>query len=114
MLRETVYNFKPLSKCEEYLLLSPTDNVYKDRRLRSISFEHIDDLMSEEEYMLYKSDEEKLYDLFLLFRHRGRFEKAYEYEKLAGFDEVKEFENIPRDMFIKNEHEYYMWRKEKK
>lgn len=111
MLRETIYNYSPFSHEEQQLLLSPVGNVRKVRREQGVLFEHIDNPMSEEEYMLYKPDEDKLYDLFLLFRHRGKFEKAYEYEKLAGFDEVKEFENIPRDMFIKNEYEYYKWRK---
>ena len=113
MLRETIYNYSPFSQEEQRLLLSPVGDAGKDRRKRGVLFEHIDDPMTEDEYMLYKSNEDKFYDLFLLFRHRGKFEKAYEYEKLVGFDEVKEFENIPRDMFIKNEYEYYKWRKSK-
>ena len=111
MSRETIYNYTPFSREEERLLLSPVGNAGKDRRKRGVLFEHIDDPMTEEEYMLHKTDEDKVYDMFLLFRHRGEFEKARKYEALASYDAVKSFESVPRDLFIKNEHEYYMWRK---
>ena len=113
MSRETIYNYTPFSREEQSLLLSPVGDAGKDRRKRGVLFEHIDDPMTEDEYMLYKSDEEILYDLFLLFRHRGDFNKAFKYEKLANHNEVKSMESAPRDMFIINEYEYYKWRKSK-
>ena len=113
MLRETIYDHRPFSEDERYLLLSPVGNLRKDRRLRGVPFEHIDDLMSEEEYHLYKSETEMLYDLFLLFRHRGDFDKAFKYENLSNYDAVKSIESLPRDVFIRNEYEYYKWRTSK-
>lgn len=111
MSRETIYNYTPFSREEQSLLLSQVGDAGKDRRKRGVLFEHIDDPMTEDEYMLYKSDEEILYDLFLLFRHRGDFNKAFKYEKLSNYDAVKSIERLPRDVFIRNEYEYYKWRK---
>ena len=111
MLKETIYNFEPFSESEQVLLLSYADGVSKERKTKGGPFEHWGDMLTKDEYMRHKSDEDKLYDLFLLFRYRGDFEMAKKYEVLSNHDEVKEFENIPRDLFIKNELEYYEWRK---
>lgn len=111
MLKDTIYNFEPFSEVEQDLLLSYADGVSKERIENGVPFEHLDDMLTKDEYMRHKSDEDKLYDLFLLFRHRGDFKMAKKYEVLSNHDEVKEFENIPRDLFIKNELEYYEWRK---
>lgn len=111
MSRSSIYNYTPFDVDEKHMLLSPVGNVINVRYKNNVPFEHLDDLMSKEEYMEHKSEEEKLYDLFLLFRHRGDFESTKKYEILSNHNEVKEFENIPRDLFIKNELEYYKWRK---
>lgn len=112
MSRKTIFDFGPLSNDEQAFLLAPIGSFITEiRRAKGVPFEHIGDLLTKEEYPLDRSEKEKYYDLFCLFRHRGDFEMAKKYEVLSNHDEVKEFENIPRDLFIKNELEYYEWRK---
>ena len=111
MSRNTIYDYAPFDMEEQYLLLMPSSEIYRQRWSEKVGIAHIDDFVTQEEYMSGKTDKEKYYDLFLLCRHRGWFKRARKYEKLADHDAIKWFENLPSDMFLKNEVEYYEWRK---
>lgn len=65
--------------------------------------------ITEEEYNQTTSQIERYEDLFRLYLHRGEFDLAYEYERLAGLNYI-DLWKIPRDVVQQNEPEYYKWR----
>lgn len=65
--------------------------------------------ITEEEYNQTTSQIERYEDLFRLYLHRGEFDLAYEYERLAGLNYI-DLWKIPRDVVQQNEPEYYEWR----
>lgn len=65
--------------------------------------------ITEEEYNQTTSQIERYEDLFRLYLHRGEFDIAYEYERLAGLNYI-DLWKIPRDVVQQNEPEYYKWR----
>lgn len=65
--------------------------------------------ITEEEYNQTTSQIERYEDLFRLYLHRGEFDLAYEYERLAGLNYL-DLWKIPRDVVQQNEPEYYEWR----
>lgn len=65
--------------------------------------------ITEEEYNQTTTQIERYEDLFRLYLHRGEFDLAYEYERLAGLNYI-DLCKIPRDVVQQNEPEYYEWR----
>ena len=65
--------------------------------------------ITEDEYNQTTSQIERYEDLFQLYLHRGEFDLAYEYERLAGLNYI-DLWKIPRDVVQQNEPEYYKWR----
>lgn len=65
--------------------------------------------ISREEYVHHTTQQERYGDLFLIYRHRGDFVMARRYELLSQQDYVSSFECIPRDCFMRNEPDYYLW-----
>lgn len=65
--------------------------------------------ITEEEYNQTTSQIERYEDLFQLYQHRGGFDLAYKYERLAGLNYI-DLWKIPRDVVQQNEPEYYEWR----
>lgn len=65
--------------------------------------------ITEEEYNQTTSQIERYEDLFRLYLHRGEFDLAYEYERLAGLNYI-DLWKIPRDVVQQDEPEYYKWR----
>lgn len=65
--------------------------------------------ITEDEYNQTTSQIERYEDLFRLYLHRGEFDLAYEYERLAGLNYI-DLWKIPRDVVQQNEPEYYKWR----
>lgn len=65
--------------------------------------------ITEEEYNQITSQIERYEDLFRLYLHRGEFDLAYEYERLAGLNYI-DLWKIPSDVVQQNEPEYYKWR----
>lgn len=65
--------------------------------------------ITEEEYNQTTTQIERYEDLFRLYLHRGEFDLAYEYERLAGLNYI-DLWKIPRDVVQQNEPEYYEWR----
>lgn len=65
--------------------------------------------ITEKEYNQTTSQIERYEDLFRLYLHRGEFDLAYEYERLAGLNYI-DLWKIPRDVVQQNEPEYYEWR----
>lgn len=65
--------------------------------------------ITEEEYNQITTQIERYEDLFRLYLHRGEFDLAYEYERLAGLNYI-DLWKIPRDVVQQNEPEYYEWR----
>lgn len=65
--------------------------------------------ITEDEYNQITCQIERYEDLFRLYLHRGEFDLAYEYERLAGMNYI-DLWKIPRDVVQQNEPEYYEWR----
>lgn len=65
--------------------------------------------ITEDEYNQATCQIERYEDLFRLYLHRGEFDLAYEYERLAGLNYI-ELWKIPSDVVQQNEPEYYEWR----
>lgn len=112
MLLKTIFDLGDISQAEANMTLFPSYSTIKNRLSRKVPFEKVESPLSKDEYIAEKSKEDMAYDLFLVMRNRGLFDKAREYEILAQHDAVKDFESIPRDLFMRNELEYYKWRKE--
>lgn len=65
--------------------------------------------ITEDEYNQTTNQIERYEDLFYLYLHRGEFDLAHEYERLAGLNYI-DLWKIPRDVVQQNEPEYYEWR----
>lgn len=65
--------------------------------------------ITEDEYTQTTNQIERYEDLFRLYLHRGEFDLAYEYERLAGLNYI-DLWKIPGDVVQQNEPEYYQWR----
>lgn len=65
---------------------------------------------TKEEYFNSTTLQKRYEDLFYVFRMRGDFAMAREYELLSGIDAVR-MHAIPHDVIMKNELEYYDWRR---
>lgn len=65
--------------------------------------------ITEDEYNQTTCQIERYEDLFRLYLHRGEFDLAYEYERLAGLNYI-DLWKIQRDVVQQNEPEYYKWR----
>lgn len=65
--------------------------------------------ITEDEYNQTTNQIERYEDLFYLYLHRGEFDLAHEYERLAGLNYIVLWK-IPRDVVQQNEPEYYEWR----
>ena len=72
------------------------------------------DKITKDEYFEATTQIERYNHLFYIFMMRGNFPMARQYELMSNKDFIKDFENIPRDVFMKNEMEYYTWLKENK
>ena len=86
-------NLKALTKDEKWILIRQWEKAP----------------ITEEEYNQTTSQIERYEDLFQLYLHRGEFDLAYEYERLAGLNYI-DLWKIPRDVVQQNEPEYYKWR----
>ena len=86
-------NLKALTEDEKWILIRQWDKAP----------------ITEEEYNQTTSQIERYEDLFQLYLHRGEFDLAYEYERLAGLNYI-DLWKIPRDVVQQNEPEYYEWR----
>lgn len=94
--RKRVYdalNLKALTEDEKLILIRQWEKAH----------------ITEEEYNKITSQLERYEDLFRLYLHRGEFDLAYEYERLAGLNSI-DLWKIPRDVVQQNEPEYYEWR----
>lgn len=86
-------NLKALTEDEKWILIRQWEKAH----------------ITEEEYNQITSQIERYEDLFRLYLHRGEFDLAYEYERLAGMNYI-DLWKIPRDVVQQNEPEYYEWR----
>lgn len=86
-------NLKALTEDEKWILIRQWDKAP----------------ITEEEYNQTTTQIERYEDLFRLYLHRGEFDLAYEYERLAGLNYI-DLWKIPRDVVQQNEPEYYKWR----
>lgn len=86
-------NLKALTEDEKWILIRQWEKAH----------------ITEEEYNQITSQIERYEDLFRLYLHRGEFDLAYEYERLAGMNYI-DLRKIPRDVVQQNEPEYYKWR----
>lgn len=86
-------NLKALTEDEKWILIRQWEKAH----------------ITEEEYSQITSQIERYEDLFRLYLHRGEFDLAYEYERLAGMNYI-DLWKIPRDVVQQNEPEYYEWR----
>lgn len=86
-------NLKALSEDEKWILIRQWERAP----------------ITEEEYNRTTTQIERYEDLFRLYLHRGEFDLAYEYERLAGLNYI-DLWKIPRDVVQQNEPEYYKWR----
>lgn len=68
--------------------------------------------ITKEEYFEATTQIERYNHLFYIFMMRGNFTMAKQYELMSNNDFMKDFEDIPRDVFMKNEMEYYAWLKD--
>lgn len=91
MLQETIFNLKDLTKEERDVILYPN--------------------MDKGEYFARTSQKKAYFDLFWVFRYRGDFKMARKYEILSDHDAILSLESSGSDCFMKNEYEYYEWRK---
>lgn len=64
------------------------------------------------EYLEFTNQHTRYKHIFYILMMRGDFNEARKYEILAEYDFVKSFESIPSDLFMKNEIEYYDWRRQ--
>ena len=86
-------NLKALTEDEKWILIRQWEKAH----------------ITEEEYNQITSQIERYEDLFRLYLHRGEFDLAYEYERLAGMNYI-DLRKIPSDVVQQNEPEYYKWR----
>ena len=63
--------------------------------------------ITKEEYFEATTQIERYNHLFYIFMMRGNFPMARQYELMSNNDFMKDFEDIPCDVFMKNEMEYY-------
>lgn len=82
-----------------------------DNKFGEIITEKIKAPITKEEYFEATTQIERYRHLFYIFMMRGNFTLAKQYELMSNKDFVKDFENIPHDVFMKNEMEYYTWLK---
>lgn len=85
--------------------------IYMDNRLWNKIIKKIKAPITKEDYFIATTQIERYNHLFYIFIMRGNFLLARAYELLLGKNFIRDFENIPRDLFINNELEYYEWRK---
>lgn len=111
MLQETIFNLNDLSDEEKTVLLYPDIEVVADRRNNKSFRGNLYKPLEKDEYYLIRSQERAYFDLFWVFRYRGDFELARQYELLANHDAVLSMESSGSDCFMRNEYEYYVWRK---
>lgn len=111
MLQETIFNLKDLSDIERETLLYPSCEIIELRRNNNGYKGELGKHLTRDEYYELKTKEQAFYDLFWVFRYRGDFEKAREYEILAKYNAIHSMEDSDSDCFMQNEYEYYEWRK---
>lgn len=68
--------------------------------------------ITKEEYFGATTQTERYNHLFYIFMMRGNFSMARQYELISNKDFIKDFENIPCDVLMNNEIEYYGWLKQ--
>ena len=88
--------------------------IHLDNKLWDKITEKIKAPITKDEYFEATTQIERYNHLFYIFMMRGNFPMARQYELMSNKDFIKDFENIPRDVFMKNEMEYYTWLKENK
>ena len=82
-----------------------------DNKFGEIITEKIKAPITKEEYFEATTQIERYNHLFYILMMRGNFTLAKQYELMSNKDFIKDFENIPHDVFMKNEMEYYTWLK---
>lgn len=82
-----------------------------DNKFWEIITEKIKAPITKEEYFEATTQIERYNHLFYIFMMRGNFTMAKQYELISNKDFIQDFENIPHDVFMKNEMEYYAWLK---
>lgn len=82
-----------------------------DNKFGEIITEKIKAPITKDEYFEATAQIERYRHLFYIFMMRGNFTLAKQYELMSNKDFIKDFENIPHDVFMKNEMEYYTWLK---
>lgn len=88
--------------------------IHLDNKLWDKITEKIKAPITKDEYFEATTQIERYNHLFYIFMMRGNFPMARQYELMSNKDFIKDFENIPCDVFMKNEMEYYTWLKENK
>ena len=83
-----------------------------DNKFGDIITEKIKAPITKEEYFEATTQIERYNHLFYIFMMRGNFTMAKQYELISNKDFIQDFENIPQDVFMKNEMEYYAWLKD--
>lgn len=83
-----------------------------DNKFGEIITEKIKAPITKDEYFEATTQIERYSHLFYIFMMRGNFTLAKQYELMSNNDFIKDFENIPHDVFMKNEMEYYAWLKD--
>lgn len=86
--------------------------IHLDNKFWGKITEKIKAPITKEEYFEATTQIERYNHLFYIFMMRGNFPMARQYELMSNNDFMKDFEDIPRDVFMKNEMEYYAWLKE--
>lgn len=86
--------------------------IHLDNKLWDKITEKMKAPITKEEYFEATTQIERYNHLFYIFMMRGNFTMAKQYELISNNDFMKDFEDIPRDVFMKNEMEYYDWLKD--
>lgn len=86
--------------------------IHLDNKLWDKITEKMKAPITKEEYFEATTQIERYNHLFYIFMMRGNFTMAKQYELISNNDFMKDFEDIPRDVFMKNEMEYYAWLKD--